>query len=275
MGILQAIILGVIQGATEFLPVSSSGHLVLIPWWLGWELPHSLVYPVAVHLGTLLAVLIYFRQDWVHLLQGAARLIRTRKLDDPYSVLFVYIVVGSIPAGILGTAFAATLEKTFQNPVAVSLLLLVTAGLLTLSERVVAANSQKAHDVNGMTWQDALFIGIAQLFALLPGISRSGSTIAAGLIRGLDRPESARFSFLLGAPAIVGAGLLTSIQAVNGHQLDGQLLPLLAGLISAAIVGYAAIAFLLAFVRRRRMYTFAVYCTVVATVSLLAIALGR
>ncbi len=275
MTILQAIILGIIQGATEFLPISSSGHLVLLPWWLGWELPHNLVYPVSVHLGTLLAVLIYFREDWIRLFRGAVRLIRTRRLDDPDSLLFVYLVIGSMPVAILGSFFAVRLEETFQAPAAVAMLLLVTAGLLLLSERMLAASHNTARNLNGMGWKDALIIGIAQLFALLPGISRSGSTIAAGLMRGLDRTESARFSFLLSTPAIIGAGILTSIQAINTHQLDGQLLPLLAGFISAAIVGYLAIAFLLTFIRRRRLHIFAAYCIVVAVISLLAIALGR
>lgn len=274
MSILQAIILGIIQGATEFLPISSSGHLVLLPWWFNWELPHNLVYPVAVHLGTLLAVLIYFRQDWIRLFHGLVRLIQTRKLDHPDSLLLVYLTIGSIPVATFGSFLARRLEETFQTPVAVAALLVVTAGLLILAERLTAIRGKTGNQLDHMTWQDALVIGIAQLFALLPGVSRSGSTIAAGLIRGLSRAESARFSFLLGAPAIVGAGILTSIQAINGNQFDGQLLPLLAGFTSAAIVGYVAIALLLAFVRRRRLYLFAAYCILFAVVSLLAIGLG-
>jgi undecaprenyl-diphosphatase len=275
VSLFQALILGIVQGATEFLPVSSSGHLALLPWWLGWNIPDDLVFAVAVHLGTLLAVVIYFRRDWIRVFQGGLQLLRTHRVVTPESSLFLMIVVGSIPVGLLGTTLSHVLENVFQAPAVVSVFLLITAGLLTFSEKTTDTLHLAPHPVETMTWRDALFIGLAQLAALLPGISRSGSTIAAGLFRGIDRADSARFSFMLGTPAIIGAGLLTSLNAWREHNVTLEVLPVIVGFASAAVVGYIAIAFLLAFVRQRRLYGFAVYCTVVSLVTLAAVLLGR
>lgn len=274
MNLIQAIILGIVQGATEFLPVSSSGHLVLAPWWLGWGEVNSLTFTVAAHLGTLCAVLVYFRQDWLAILRGGLALLRTRSLADPYGRLFLYLIIGSIPAGLAGLLFAAALEQAFANAAAAAAFLLVTAALLILSERW-AARRPATRALDTFRWADALFVGLAQMLALLPGISRSGSTIAAGLFRGVSRTDAARFSFLLSTPAILGAGLLAAVDLLAAQTTGGELLLLVAGFVSAGLVGYLAIAFLLAHLRQHRLYLFAAYCVVVGLVSLLAALAGR
>jgi undecaprenyl-diphosphatase len=274
VSLLQAIILGIVQGATEFLPISSSGHLVLVPWWLNWDIPADLVFTVAVHLGTLVAVLVYFWRDWLRVLQGAWKIVTTRRIDDPDSRLFLFLIVGSIPVGIIGALFASEIEQAFQQPAAAAGFLLVTAALLVFSE--LRTNSQAANrTLNDMSWLDAILVGVAQLLALFPGVSRSGSTIAAGLFRGITRPDAARFSFLLGTPAIIGAGLITGLDLIQSPEAAGELPLLLAGFISAGIVGYASIAFLLTHLRKRRLYIFAAYCTVVGLLSLLVALAGR
>lgn len=267
----QAILLGIIQGATEFLPVSSSGHLVLVPYWLGWD-PPGLTFTVAVHLGTLVAVFLYFWRDWLRVFRGAIKLLRSWNLDDPDSRLFVFLIIGSIPAGVIGLLFNDFFEKAFNNPEVVAVFLLVTAGVLIFSER---QGEKATQDVDEMTWQDSVFIGLAQLLALFPGVSRSGSTIAAGLFRGITRIEAARFSFLLGTFAILGAGLLAGLDLLNTDNLSSQLPILLGGFVSAAVVGYLAIAFLLTYLRERKLYIFAGYCAIVGLVSLLAALLSR
>ncbi len=274
MDIIQAIILGIVQGATEFLPVSSSGHLVLTPWWLGWPVPPDLVFSVAAHLGTLCAVLLYFRDDWKRIMRGGVQLLRTRSRQDPDGRLFALLVIGSVPIGVFGTLFARQVEAAFQQPVEAAALLLVTALMLIFSERKTAT-AQKRRTADQMTWQDALFVGLAQMLAIFPGVSRSGSTIAAGLYRGINRTDAARFSFLLGAPAILGAGLLAGLEMFRYGNVASQLPLLLAGFAGAAAIGYLSIAFLLTHLRQHRLYVFAVYCTVASLLSLLAAWLGR
>ncbi len=274
MSLFQAVILGIIQGATEFLPVSSSGHLVLVPWWLGWDVSYDLVFTIATHMGTLCAVLIYFREDWVNVLRGGWRILKTHKLDDVNSRLFIFLIIGSIPTAIVGTLFKDAFEAAFETPVAAAAFLFLTALLLVLSEQ--STNGGNAtRNLQQLTWKDSLTIGTAQVVALLPGVSRSGSTIAAGLFTGITRADAARFSFLLGTPAILGAGLFTSIQMAVEHQITNQLPTMLVGFASAAVVGYGAIAFLLNHLRKHQLYAFAIYCTLVGVVSLSAAIIGR
>lgn len=270
MDIVQAIILGIVQGATEFIPISSSGHLILIPWWFNWPVP-SLELNVIIQLGTLLAVLIYFWRDWLRVLGGGLNLLRTRRLDDPDSRLFVFLVIGSIPAGVAGLLLKDFFDQVFQNAPMAAFFLLVTAGLLILSEH----SGKPARTMAEMTWQDAILIGVGQMAALFPGVSRSGSTIAAGLLRGIKREDAARFSFLLGTPAFLGAGLLSVLDLIAEGNFSSQLPLLVGGFVSAAVVGYLTIAFLLAYLRQRRLYIFAVYCAAFGLISLLAALLGR
>ncbi|MBN2471666.1 MAG: undecaprenyl-diphosphate phosphatase, partial [Anaerolineae bacterium] len=263
-----------IQGATEFLPISSSGHLALVPWWFHWDIPDDLVFVVAVHMGTLIAVLIYFRKDWLAVLHGAVSILRTRTLNGPDSTLVWLLVVGTLPM-IIGALLQEPLENLYQNPAAVAVFLLGTAGLLTLSELLSKNATVARKSVQDMGWQDALRIGFAQLIAILPGISRSGSTIAAGLALGIKREDAARFSFMLGTPTILAAGALTGIQGLDGFEGGIEWPVILAGFASAAVVGYGAIALLIAVVRRHRLYGFAIYCAFFGLITLVAVLLGR
>ncbi len=275
LDLLEAILLGIVQGATEFLPVSSSGHLVLVSWWLGYGTP-PLVYSVVVHLGTTLAVLLYFWRDWKALFISALQTLKTRQLDltnNPEQRLLFLLLIGTLPAAIIGVLFADFFEAQFSEPAIVSVSLWVTAGLLVYGERV--GNSEAALELEPLAIKSnsALFIGFAQALAIMPGISRSGSTIAAGLFRSLSRTAATRYSFLLATPIIIGAGLKQTLDVITGDVLieDGLGLALLAGFVSSAIIGYICIAFMLRFVRRQSLYGFALYCVVFGTISLGAV----
>lgn len=267
MSFVQALMLGLVQGATEFLPVSSSGHLVLVPWLLGWEnaVGGDLAFDTLLHLGTLLAVLTYFWRDlWVILL-AVFRGIRSRRpLDEPMARLGWFIAVGSIPAAAVGLWLEDWFESLFGNPPAAALLLFGTAGLLIVAERAKPSD----RGLDKMMWRDAIVIGAAQAFAILPGISRSGATISAALRMGLDRAEAARYSFLLSVPAVVGAGAWQLYRLLQQGGLSGQARVLLTGFTASAVVGYLAIHTLLIFVRKRPLTLFSVYCMAVGALSL-------
>jgi undecaprenyl-diphosphatase len=278
MNILQAFLLGLIQGATEFIPVSSSGHLTLLPWLLGWQFDPVLknAFDVMTHWGTLVAVAAVFWQDLVGLVRGGWRTLdglRTGGLegyraclqDDVEGRLAWLIVVGSIPAAVLGLLFEDFFEMLFGTPALVSLLMLVTAGILAASERF----GRNGRELKDLRWVDALRIGFGQSVAIAPGISRSGATIASGLVSGMERAAAARFSFLLSTPVILGAGVWQLKDLVESAGWQAQLAPMLTGLIVSAIVGYASIRFLLAYLRQHRLYPFAAYCLVVGVTCLL------
>jgi undecaprenyl-diphosphatase len=278
---IQALILGIVQGATEFLPISSSGHLVLVPWILDWHGvgESNMAFDVLVHLGTLAAVFGYFWRDFKRMIGAVWSGIQARDpMGDPDSRLAWFILGGSIPAGLAGLALEDWFEGLFGNPAAVAVLLFGTAGLLCLAERVRAhGDASRAPDrrlntldaLNRMKWADALWIGAAQAMAILPGISRSGATIAAGLLRGFDRANAARFSFLLGTPAIIGAAALQLLDLIQAGALESQMKVLLIGFASAAVVGYLAIHALLLYVRERSLNIFAAYCALFGAVSLI------
>ena len=268
MDIIQAIILGIVQGATEFIPVSSSGHLVIVPWLLGWEKP-SLLFDTMLHWETLVAIFVVFWRDFIALIRAWFGSIARRSFADPNARLAWFIIVGTIPAVAAGLLFNDFLESMFLNPQAVGFFMLITAGLLAGSEQL-AKRSQATRDLDHMNWTDAIVIGVAQSFALLPGISRSGSTIAAGLGRGIRRDLAARYSFLLGTPAFLGAGLLQLVKTVgdNSATLAGNVAPMVAGFIAAAVVGVLAIRFLLRYLRNRTLYVFSIYCLVVGLLTI-------
>ncbi len=264
MTLLQALILGLVQGATEFLPVSSSGHLVLLPWLLGWPDP-GLAFDVLVHWGTAVAVIVYFWRDWLALAGGAWCALRTRSLSDPNSRLVVWIVLGTIPGAIAGALLDDFFEMVFGEPAAAAAFLLVTAAFLAAAERW----SQRRRALADIAWLDALLVGLAQAVAILPGISRSGSTISTGMARGLERPAAARFSFLLATPIILGAGALKLLDLVQGGVTALQLLPLAIGFVAALLTGLACIHWLLRYLSSRSLYPFALYCALVGATSLL------
>jgi undecaprenyl-diphosphatase len=263
---LKALVLGILHGATEFLPVSSSGHLVLVPWWLGWSEP-SVLFDVMVHLGTLLAVLIYFRRDWLALLGAGLRALRTRSTQDPEVRLLLLLIVGTVPAAVAGALLKGFFESTFAHPALAAAFLLVTALVLGFSERFHSSD-RSLSDINT---RDSLTIGLAQAAAIFPGLSRSGSTIAAGLSQDLSRPTAARFSFLLSAPVILGAGARHAVELATGGVTVGHTMAMsiLVGFVAAAVVGFLAISFLMRLVQRRRLYGFAVYCAAFGSLSLL------
>lgn len=256
--IIEAIILGIIQGATEFLPISSSGHLLLVPNLFNLSEPNLNAIAIA-HQGTLLAILVYFRRDLWAILKGVVwSLLLRQPMATVEARLGWYIAVGTIPAIIIGFFFADTIDSFLAKPTTAAFMLIVTGLILILGERLLTGRKTPEH----MTWLDAIIIGLAQAFALIPGISRSGVTITAGLGRGLNRPAAARYSFLLGVPAIAGAGLLAFIDLVLSPTVGQELPILLITFISAAVIGYLCILFLLNWVRERSFYIFAAYCII-------------
>jgi undecaprenyl-diphosphatase len=264
--IVQAIVLGIVQGATEFIPVSSSGHLVIVPWLLGWEHP-SLLFDTILHWGTLVSIaLVFWRQLWDIAVATLLSLAR-RSLADPMARLGWHIVVGSIPAVFTGFFLKDPLEAMYSDALAAGWSLLVTAALLAGSEALARRRGPTA-TLTTMRWGQAIGIGVAQAIALVPGISRSGSTMAVGLGSGLRREDAARFSFLLGTPAFLGAGLLQlgDALATDPAEVATQATVLAVGFLVSVLVGYVAIRGLLAYLRRHTLYPFAVYCLLMGLV---------
>jgi undecaprenyl-diphosphatase len=255
MDIIQAIILGLLQGITEFIPVSSSGHLVLVPWLLGWDSP-GLVFGTVVHWGTLVAVLAYFWRDWLGLISAWLRGLVRWDWRDPLARLMWLLIVGSIPAAVIGFLLEDFFESLFGKPAWVGVFLLVTAALLTLGE----LKGDRTREMADLRWSDALVIGLAQAAAIAPGISRSGATIATGLFRGLERTVAARFSFLLATPIIFGAGLFKLMDLGAMADSAAQIPALVAGFLAAAVSGYICIWVLLRYLQRGSLYPFAIYC---------------
>lgn len=260
----RALVLGAVQGLTEFLPVSSSAHLVLVPFVLGWPIP-GLAFDVAVHVGTTLALVVYFWRDVTGIVTGTVRTIARRadEGDRRHARLALLLLVGSIPAAVVGVAFKEFFEDQFQKPALVALQLLVTAGLLLGGEALYARRRER-REIDGVRMSDALTLGAFQALAIIPGISRSGSTIAAGLARGLTREAATRFSFLLGLPALVGAGLVEIPDYPTGASL-GRLLGATA---VSAVLGFLSIAFLIRFLKTNTLRPFAVYCALAAALGL-------
>ncbi len=258
--IIKAIVLGLVQGATEFLPVSSSAHLVIVPWLLGWQ-PGDLLFDTILHWGTLVSIVVVFRADFVRIIQATLTSLVRRSLADANARLGWWIVLATIPAAVTGLLLKDAIEKLFQAPVIVGMFLFVTAALLLGSEWLARRSSPRT-TLEKLSLTDAILIGLAQAVALLPGVSRSGSTIAAGLARGLRRDEAARFSFLLGTPAFLGAGLLqlADVLGTDPSAVTAQLPALLVGFVVSAIAGLVAIRFLLDYLRQRTLYPFAIYC---------------
>ena len=263
---VQALIMGIVQGLTEFLPISSSGHLIIVPYLAGWTDPFitSLAFSVMLHLGTLVALLIYFWRDWVALVPAGFAALRDRSFRaDPERKLAVLIAVTTIPAIILGPILNDTLETAVRSAGIVSVMLLVGAAILWLADRQGA----KDHDLDRLGVRGAFGIGLAQAVALIPGISRSGISISAGLFAGLNREAAARFSFLIAAPVTAGAILFEGYKLVRGEAgATPELVPLVVGMLAALISGLAAIAFLLRYLRTNSLAIFVIYRLVVAAI---------
>lgn len=267
MDFLCAIFLGVLQGATEFLPVSSSGHLVLAETFLGIR-QAGLTFDVALHLGTVSAILVYFRDDF---LMMAKALFTSRQERDEEAEemrrLALYICIATVPGVIAGLLFGKAVETTLRHPGVVASTLAGVGVLLLLAEK----KGERSRELQSITLKDALLIGLSQAIAIVPGVSRSGITMTTGLFRGLDRPAVARFSFLLSAPIILGAGVYHIGEIVRQGSNAGQFWFFVAGFLSAAVSGYLFIAFLLQFVRTRTFKVFAYYRFVLAGLVCLAL----
>jgi undecaprenyl-diphosphatase len=240
----QALILGAVQGLTEFLPVSSSAHLVLFPWFFGWQDP-GLAFDVALHLGTLLALLMYYWREWMTMATSVVR-------PDPASRrLLLWLIVASIPGAVIGLLFEKQAETIFRSPILIAGTLAVM-GIVLWAADVIGRESKKMED---LTLKDAVLIGLSQALAIIPGVSRSGSTITTARILGVARQDAANFSFLMATPIIAGAGLHEAPKILHA----GITAPVVVGFVSSAIFGLLAIAALVKFVRTRTFQPFAWY----------------
>lgn len=264
---IEAVVYGVVQGLTEYLPVSSSAHLALVPWLTGWHKP-SFAFDVLVQLGTLGAVCVYLRDDLKNIVVAALRGLRAGKpFDDPWARKGWLIVVATIPAVVIGLAIKDYVEEAFGNPRQVLVELFVTGLLLVVAETLAR---RRAGAGTAVTWSNALLVGFAQAFAILPGISRSGSTIAGAMVLGMERAEAGRFSFLMSIPVMLGAGVLGMKDLVEKPDVLAQEGPALAlSFLVAALVGFAVIRWFLGFLQRHSLYGFGVYCCTAASVGLL------
>ncbi len=257
MGIFESLILGLVQGLTEFLPVSSSGHLVISEGLFGIK-SDDIVFEILVHFGTLIAVLIYFRKKLYGIIKAvfAAAFDKSARNLNPDLKMALFLIVGTIPAVIIGFVFKSHIVEAFNSPRWASAMLLVTA-LILFSTKWAADGSKKLSGIR------SLAIGFAQALAIMPGISRSGSTISMGMWLGMNKSEAAEFSFLLSVPAIVGATILEIPQIFNVPGNAGLLPVYLAGAVVSAVVGYLSIAFLLSVIKKGKFFYFGLYCVVI------------
>jgi undecaprenyl-diphosphatase len=252
--IFEAIILGIVQGFTEFLPISSSAHLIVLPWMFGWQgtLVDSLNFDVALHAGTLVAILAFFWKDWLDLLKKFLSGLNDGTWKSGEGRLVWFIVLATIPAGILGVKYEHVVEESFRNPLLIAGSLAVGSIVMWAADRF----SAKRAGIDQMTLGHAVIIGCAQAVALVPGVSRSGSTIIAGLFAGYTRESAARFSFLLSTPVIAGAAVLKLHKL---HLAAGEALPFAVGTLCSAVVGYLCIKFLLQYLNRHTLNLFVGY----------------
>jgi undecaprenyl-diphosphatase len=291
----QAIVIGILQGVTELFPVSSLGHSVLLPAWLGWDKivdaqsadeSFYLAFVVALHVATALALLWYFRRDWSAIIRAFFGTLRTRRLETPDERLAWLLIVATIPAGLTGIALEHALRTLFAKPLAAAIFLTVNGVILVLGERVrrrrstrtliathatTRSETEVGRRLDTLDFQEAGVIGVAQIGALFAGISRSGITMVAGLVRGLDHEDAARFSFLLATPIILAAGVY-KVPDLAGHLGDGVRGQALVGAICAGVAAYIAVRFLMRLFETRNLMPFAIYCLVVGAASIIRFA---
>jgi undecaprenyl-diphosphatase len=270
MDLFQALILGIVQGLTEYIPVSSSGHLVLVPWLLGWpDAPFT--FEVLVQWGTLVGVFIYFWRDIGEIVQGVIQgLIKGQPIGTYEAKLGWLVVIATIPAVLFGLLFKDFFESFFSAPIYVGVLLGLSAIILVVAERFGA----RQRELESIGWLDAIVIGFWQMLALVPGVSRSGATISGGMLRDFDRPAAARFSFLMSVPALGGAGVVALKDLLGSGTMLAELPALIVGFIAAAISGYLCIRWLLKYLQGHSLYAFAVY-RVILSVIVIIVALVR
>ncbi|MDP3721586.1 MAG: undecaprenyl-diphosphatase UppP [Anaerolineaceae bacterium] len=268
MTLIQAIILGIVQGLTEFLPISSSAHLVLVPDLLGWQIPEAQVFPfgVLVQMGTLIAVILYFWSDlWMIIKAFVQGLIDRKPFDDTNARRGWYLILATIPAGLAGMLLKDKVEAAFNDPNATAYFLFGTAALLVIAEAI----GKRSRNLTSLTWFDALWMGLFQAISIFPGISRSGATIAGGMMRNMDRSSAARFSFLMSIPIMLGAGVVSMSDALQMADIKSFLPIILVGIVAALLVGYLSIHWLLGFLTKRSFYWFALYCFIIGSLVLI------
>jgi undecaprenyl-diphosphatase len=278
----QAVVIGLLQGVTELFPISSLGHSVLVPAWSGWDViaraqsadeSFYLAFLVALHVGTALALLVYFRDDWKRIITGFIRSVRHRRVEDRDERMAWLLVIGTIPVGVVGLALEHTLRTAFAKPLSAAIFLTVNGVILLLGERYRrrASGRDASRSLDSLAPREAAIIGVAQIPALFAGISRSGITMVGGLLRGLDHEDAARFSFLLATPVILAAGVykLPDLFGPLGDGVRGQAL---VGAVAAAVAAYVAVRFLVRFFETQTLVPFAIYCLVVGVASIVRFA---
>jgi undecaprenyl-diphosphatase len=266
--VIQALVMGVVQGLTEFLPVSSSGHLIIVPFLAGWNdaFITSLAFSVMLHMGTLVALLLYFRTDWIRLVPAGLATIRDRSFHDDEDRRLAWLLVSAtVPAAIVGLLLSDVIEASFRSVGLVAVTLVLGGLILLIADRFGA----KSRTIDDVTFPIAIGIGAAQALALIPGISRSGISISAGRMVGMDRESAARFAFLMATPVTAGAGIFEVRKLLTGEGgVQVETLPLVVGMVAAAISGLGAIHFMLSFLRRRSLDVFVWYRFALAAVVL-------
>jgi len=275
MTIIQAIILGIVQGLTEFLPISSSGHLILVPWLFNWHFllnnpDLNKTFDVALHLGTFVAVLVYFWREVGKLIAAWVRSIGRRSLADPMAKLAWLLLVSTIPAAIVGVVLESFIEDRLGKPWIIAIAMIVFAGFMYLVDHIAKLD----RELDSLTWFDAVLIGCAQALALCPGVSRSGITMMTGMLLRLDRESAARYSFLLSIPVIGGAAAYKALEVAKNGLPSGTATPFLVGMISAALSGLVAIWFVLAYLKRHNFNLFVLYRIVIGVAVLILIVAG-
>jgi len=267
MTIWQAFILGIVQGVTEFLPISSSGHLVITPYLLGWKIPEAQVFTfdVLIQMGTLIAVIIYFwKYLWKIVIAVVKGLIDKKPFGSQDAKLGWLVVLSTIPALLGGLFLKDQVEAAFHSVQITAVFLLVTALLLWVAERL----SKQMKKMEDLSTLDAFIIGCFQVLAIFPGLSRSGSTIAGGILRKLKREEAAKFSFLMSIPVMLGAGVMSINDLLEVPNLTEFLPVVLVGFITSGIVGFISIHWLLKFLNKNKLWIFSIYCVVISLVTL-------
>ena len=262
----QAIFLGIIQGLSEFLPISSSAHLTLAPWLLGWEDP-GLAFDVALHFGTLLAVLWYFRLEWLVLIRAAFGIITTGRIETPEKRRVIYLIIATIPGAIGGLILQSKAESAFRSPQIIAIALIVMGTVLWIVDKLV----DQRRILGEMRWVDSLLIGLSQVIALIPGVSRSGATITTARGLRIDREAAAEFSFLMSMPIIAAAVILEGPKALHAGGLTNELM---SGVVASAISGWLAISILMRYVSRHSYGIFAAY-RIILGIAVLAVVYAR
>ncbi len=271
MTIIQAIILGIVQGLTEFLPVSSSAHLVLLPYLASWNLDQNFafVFDVLVQLGTLAAVIFYFRKDLIEIIKAWFQGIKQgQPFADENSRLGWYLILATIPAGLAGLLLKDKVETAFSSPVLTAVFLFGTAALLVAAEMFhrQVVRTGKGKTLGSMTRVDAIVVGLFQALSIFPGISRSGATISGGIFRKIDRQGAARFAFLMSIPIMLAAGILGVKDLLEVPNLGQMVEMVVVGFILAGVVGYVVIRWFIGYLRGKSLLPFAAYCAVLALI---------